>query len=174
MRRRGIRSSGPSVSSATSLTAGRSSRIRAASMVRPAACLWPPKRRNSGAQRSSAPSMSKRGMLRQDPCATPSVDRQHDRRPVERVHELRRDDADDAAVPALAGDDEHRARADVGIGLDDFLARRRGSRLPLPAGATFSPSSCSGQRARLVAHAPRRWRAAAAWRCRACSCGRRR
>ena len=33
-------------------------------------------------------------------------DRQHDRRPVERVDELRRDDADDAAMPAVAGDDE--------------------------------------------------------------------
>ena len=63
---------GPSVSSATSLTAARSSRMRAASSVRPAACLWPPNRISRCAQRSSAPSMSKRGMLRHDPCATPS------------------------------------------------------------------------------------------------------
>ena len=72
MRSRGIRSSGPSVSSATSLTARRSARIRLASRVRPAACLWPPKRVSRWAQRSSAPSMSKREKLRHEPCAMPS------------------------------------------------------------------------------------------------------
>ncbi len=75
MRSRGIRSSGPSVSSATAFTAARSALMRPASSVTPAACLWPPKRMKSGAQRSSAPSMSKCGMLRQDPYAvSPSID----------------------------------------------------------------------------------------------------
>ena len=70
IRSRGIRSSGPRVSSATSLIARRSSFTRPASIVRPAACLWPPNRANRSAQRSSAPSMSNAGMLRHDPWAT--------------------------------------------------------------------------------------------------------
>ena len=41
-------------------------------MVRPAACLWPPNRVIRWAQRSSAPSMSKREKLRQEPWAMPS------------------------------------------------------------------------------------------------------
>ena len=49
-------------------------------------------------------------------------DRQHDGRPVKRIDQLRGDDADDAAVPAVAGDDEDRSRADVRIGLTIFLA----------------------------------------------------
>ena len=49
------------------------------------------------------------------------LDRQHDRRTMKRVDELRRDDADDAAVPAVAGDDQDRSRADVRIGLHDLL-----------------------------------------------------
>ena len=47
-----------------------------------------------------------------------AVDRQHDRRLVVGVHQLRRDDADDAAVPAVAADDEHVVRADRRVGLD--------------------------------------------------------
>ena len=43
-----------------------------ASIVRPAACLWPPNRVSRCAQRSSAPSMSKREMLRHEPCAMSS------------------------------------------------------------------------------------------------------
>ena len=50
-----------------------------------------------------------------------AVDRQHDRRPIERIDQLRRDDADDAAVPAFAGDDQDAPGADLGIGLDDLL-----------------------------------------------------
>ena len=91
-----------------------------------------------------------------------AVDRQHDRRPVERVHELRGDDADDAAMPALAGDDEHVVRADLGIGLDDLLRLRRRCP-PLPRWRrVFSSFELLGQRPRLVGHAPRRRRAAAA------------
>ena len=56
---------------AKSFTARRNSGIRAASSCRPAACLWPPKRCSSGAHDSSAARMSKPGMLRHDPCATP-------------------------------------------------------------------------------------------------------
>src|SRR6185436_7253975 len=42
-----------------------------------------------------------------------AVDGNDDRRPMERVDQLRRDDADDPAVPAVAGDDEHGARPDL-------------------------------------------------------------
>ena len=100
-------------------------------------------------------------------------DRQHDRRPMKGIDQLRGDDADDAAVPAVAGDDEDRSRADVRIGLHDLL--RGGEDL----GFLFLPPDVLAvelqrQRAHLVAHRfvagqqqPRR-------RCRACSCGRRR
>ena len=111
---------GPRVSSATSLTAARNSLTRAASSVRPAACRWPPKRIE---QRRAALERPEHVEVRD--AAARAVrhavfDRQHDGRPVERVHELRGDDADDAAVPALAGDHEDGARADVGIRLDDL------------------------------------------------------
>ena len=53
-----------------------------------------------------------------------AVDRQHDNRPMERVHQLRRDDSDDSAVPPLGGQDEHRSGTDIGIGLDDLPGRR--------------------------------------------------
>src|SRR3954465_9480659 len=48
----------------------RNSGTREASIVNPAACLWPPKRRNTSEQCSSAASMLKSGMLRHDPWAT--------------------------------------------------------------------------------------------------------
>ena len=94
--------------------------------------------------------MSKPGMLRHEPWATSSVDRQHDGRPVEGVDELRGDDADDAAVPAFAGDDEHAARADVGIGLDDLPRLGDDVLLFLPAARVL------GRRAARPAPAPRR------------------
>ena len=50
-----------------------------------------------------------------------AVDRQDDRRLVVRVDELRRGDADDAAMPAFAADDQHVVRADRRIGLDRLL-----------------------------------------------------
>ena len=53
-----------------------------------------------------------------------AVDRQDDRRLVVRVDELRRGDADDAAVPALAADDEDVVRADGRVGLDRLLRLR--------------------------------------------------
>ena len=155
MRSRGIRSSGPSVSSATSLTAARNSLTRAASSVSPAACRWPPNRMSRCAQRSSAPSMSKLRDAAARAVRHAVLDRQHDRRPVKRVDQLRRDDADDAAVPALAGDDENRARADVRIGLDDFLRRGEDLRLFLLAPDVLAVE-LQRQRPRLVAHAPRR------------------
>ena len=66
-----------------------------------------------------------------------AVDRQHDRRLVIRVDELRRGDADDAAMPALAADDEHVVRADGGVGLDRLLRlARRGPLLPAGAGGS--------------------------------------
>ena len=53
-----------------------------------------------------------------------AVDREHDRGLVVRVDELRCGDADDAAMPALAADDEHVVRADRRVGLDRFLGLR--------------------------------------------------
>ena len=50
-----------------------------------------------------------------------AVDREHDRRLVKRVDELGRGDADDAAVPALAADDEHVVGADRRVRLDRLL-----------------------------------------------------
>ena len=79
----------------------RSSPSRAASIVTPAAWRCPPNRRNTSAQASSAPSRSNAGMLRPDPCATPSSIDEHERRLAVDLDELRRDDADDAAVPAV-------------------------------------------------------------------------
>ncbi len=125
IRSRGIRSSGPSVSSATSLTASaelpdpRRIHRQAGGLLVAAE----PDRAAARSARARA-SMSKRGNAPARPVRHAVLDRQHDRRPVERVDELRRDDADDAAVPAFAGDDQHRARADVRIGLDDLLRGR--------------------------------------------------
>ena len=53
-----------------------------------------------------------------------AVDRQHDRRLVIRVDQLRRGDADDAAMPAVAADDEDVVGADRRIGLDRLLRLR--------------------------------------------------
>ena len=79
------------------------------------------------------------------------LDRQHDRRPVKRVDELRRDDADDAAMPAFAGDDEHRSGADVGIGLDDLLRGGQDLRFFLLPAHVLAVE-LQRQRPRLVAH----------------------
>ena len=43
---------------------------------------------------------------------------------MKRVDQLRRDDANDAAMPALAADDEHRPCADIRIGEDHLLRGR--------------------------------------------------
>ncbi len=79
------------------------------------------------------------------------LDRQHDRRAVERVDDLRRDDADHAAVPSLAGDDEHRSRSDFGIGLD-HLARLGDDVLLFLASARVLDLELFGEAARLVGH----------------------
>ena len=72
------------------------------------------------------------GMLRHEPCADVAVDRQHDRRTMEGVHELRGDDADDAAMPAVAGDDDA-----------PCASRPRDRSRPIfRAAATISASSC--------------------------------
>ena len=81
--------------------------MRAASSVTPAACLWPPKRRNTSAQRLEAREQIERGDAAARSVRDAVLDRQHERRLVVRLDELRRDDADDAAVPVVAGDDEH-------------------------------------------------------------------
>ena len=95
--------------------------------------------------------MSNDGMLRHDPCATsPSIDSTI-AGPVQRFHQLRRDDADDAAVPALAGDDDHRARADVEIGVDDLSRLRDDLGLLLLAPEVLAVELL-GERARLVGH----------------------
>ena len=79
------------------------------------------------------------------------LDRQHDRRPVERIHELAGHDADDAAMPSLAGDDEHRSRADIRIGLDDLPRRREDLRLFLLAPQVL-PIELHRETPRLVGH----------------------
>ena len=43
---------------------------------------------------------------------------------MEMIDQLRCDDADHAAMPSLTGDDDHRAGADLQIGLDDVAGRR--------------------------------------------------
>ena len=80
------------------------------------------------------------------------LDRQHDRRPVKRVDQLRRDDADDAAVPAFAGDDEDRcARRRRDRSATIFFAAARIS-ASSSWRRTFSPSSCSASAAHFVGH----------------------
>ena len=146
--------------SACALIRARNSGTRAASMVRPAACLWPPKRRKRSAQRSSASSMSKAGMLRQEPCATsPSTERT-----IAGlwycVDQLRRGDADHAAVPAFAADDEHVVRADRRVGFDRLLRLRdevrflglalagslRSAAAPSPRASSIAASSVASSR----------------------------
>ena len=130
-RNRGVRSSGPSRSSANPVMRVRSSLSRPVSIVRPAAWRCPPNRVNRSPHCSSAPSKSNPGMLRPEPYARSPVDREHDGRPVKRVDELRGDDADDAAVPAFAPDDQHRVRADVGVGVHPASRRRQDCRFLL-------------------------------------------
>ena len=50
-----------------------------------------------------------------------AVDREHDRGLVILVDELGRGDADDAAMPPFAADDEHVVRPDGRVGLDRLL-----------------------------------------------------
>ncbi len=118
---------------------------RSVSSCRPAACLWPPKR----AQHRRARLERGQHVEARDAAAGSvrhvAVDREHDRRPVERVHELRGDDADDAAVPALARHHEHAARPDVGIGLDRSSSPWRGCPAPPARRRVFSVSSCSAR-----------------------------
>ena len=102
-----------------------------------------------------------------------AVDREHDGRLVIRVDELRRGDADDAAMPALAADDEHVVGADRRVGLDRLL--RLGDELGfLLLAPQVLVVQLLREPARLVAHGfvggeqqPRR-------DVRACSCARRR
>jgi hypothetical protein len=49
-----------------------------------------------------------------------AIDRQHDRRLVVRIHQLRSGDADHPAMPPFAADDEHVVGADRGIRFDRF------------------------------------------------------
>ena len=53
-----------------------------------------------------------------------AVDREDDRGLVIRIDELGRGDADDAAMPALAADDQHVVRADGRVGLNRLLRLR--------------------------------------------------
>ena len=102
-----------------------------------------------------------------------AVDRQHDGGLVIRVDELRGRDADDAAMPAVAADDEHVVRADGRIGLDRLLRLRDELGFLLLAAEVLVVELLRERRA-LRRPSLRRWRAAAASRCPACSCGRRR
>ena len=131
--------------------------MRAASSVSPAACLWPPNRISIGAHDSSAREHVEAGDAAARSVRDAAFDRQHDRRPVERVDQLRRDDADDAAVPALAGDDEHACATPTSGSVSTIFLRLR-RRCPASScrRRMFSASSCSASAARLVGHALRR------------------
>ena len=125
--------------------------MRSASIVSPAACLWPPNRVNRCAERSSAASMSKRAMLRHEPCATPpSTD-------STMAGRWNASTSFDATIPMTPRcqpsprDDQHRLRADVRVGLDDLL---RGGR---DRGFLFAPADVlavelHGQGAGFLAH----------------------
>jgi len=80
-----------------------------------------------------------------------ALDRQHDRGPVEGLDELGGDDPDDAAMPALAGHDQHVARADVGVAFDARL-RLGDDRLLLLLAALVLAVERLGQLPRLVRH----------------------
>ena len=121
MRSRGIRSSGPSVSSATSLTASRNSRMRAGLERQPGSLPVAAEAHQQMRAALERAEHVERGDAAARALRDAVLDRQHDRRPMERVDELGGDDADDAAMPAVAGHDEDRARADIGIGLHDLL-----------------------------------------------------
>ena len=101
------------------------------------------------------------------------VDGDDDRRPVKRVDQLRRDDADHAAVPPLAGHDDHRPRADARIGGDHLfrLRQHRGLFLLPP---DVLGIELSRQASRFGLHQLVGRQQQGAWRCRACSCGPRR
>ena len=100
MRSRGRNWSGSITSSAKALIRARNSGTRAASIVRPAACLWPP-----NLMKTSEQLLERREDVEVRNAAARAVrdvavDRQHDGRLVVRVDQLRGRDADDAAVPA--------------------------------------------------------------------------
>ena len=111
-------------------------------------------RRSAGTDRRSARARRacrRPGMLRHEPCATsPSIDRTIAGLWI-RVDQLRRDDADHAAVPAVAADDEHVVRADRGVGLDRLLRLRDDVRFLGCWRWRFSSFSCCASAARLVA-----------------------
>ena len=122
IRSRGRRSSGPSRSSAyvVDLQPKRLGSVAPPASGRPPACG----RRNadsSAAQRFERAEHVERRNAAARSVRDVAIDRQHDRRPVVRVDQLRRDDADDAAVPAFAGHDQHVRAPIVGIGVDDLL-----------------------------------------------------
>ncbi len=102
-----------------------------------------------------------------------AVDREHDRWLVIGVDELRRRDADDAAMPAVPADDEDVVRADRRIGLDRLLRLGDEVCLFLLASQVFLVELL-GERPRILDAPLRRSPAAAGSRCPACSCGRRR
>src|SRR5438876_2954422 len=54
------------------------------------------------------------------PVSDLTVDRQNDGRSMKRVDQFRGDDADDASVPSVTGNDQHRPRPDVRVGLNNF------------------------------------------------------
>ena len=141
--------------------------MRPRSSARPAATLWPPKRVQHRRARLERRQHVERGNAAARPVRDVAIDRQHDRGPVERVDELAGDDADDAAMPAFAGHDEHGAGADVGIALDDLLRLGDDRRLFLLA-ADVLLVQLLGQRPAPLRPAPRRRPAAGASRCRAC------
>ena len=99
--------------------------MRDVSICSPAAALWPPKRFISGAHDSRHAEHVESGDAAARSVRDVAVDREHDRRPVERIDQLRGDDADDAAVPALTRHDQDAAGADSGSVSTIFFALAR-------------------------------------------------
>ena len=98
-------------------------------------------------------------MLRPDPRATPSSIDSTSVGLWYSIDQLRGDDADDAAMPALAGDDEHVVRADLRIALDGSAGPRRGSPPPVPAAWRSLPTTAARAaraRARILVARPRK------------------
>ena len=68
-------------------------------------------------------------------------DREHERRLVVRLDELRRDDADDTAMPVVTGHDQHVVPADARVAVNRSSAPRPESRLPAPGAGCSLPTT---------------------------------
>ena len=161
MRVTGCRSSSTSSPAACSANARANASTFSGLIESPAAARWPPQRPSSSAH-AAKPAVQ---VERRDrpPRALPVAVRagdQHDR-PVEALDEPRRDDADHALVPALAGDDVRVTARAAPRATPRPAPRPRGRSAPRPPAARGSDP-----RARSRAASPRRDRRSAAARAR--------